>query len=74
MASCARRFASAERRLAIRAVIRKLNNAIQFCGSAMVNLPIGGRKNRLKASVEATEAIRASAKPHVLAIASTTSR
>jgi hypothetical protein len=33
------------------AVARKATSAIQFCGSAMVSVPNGGRKKKLKASV-----------------------
>ena len=55
-ASRARRLASADRRLATSAVVRKLNRATQFCGSAIVNLPTGGKKKKLKASVAAIEA------------------
>ena len=44
MASNVRRFVIADSRLAMRAVERKANRAIQFCGSAIVNAPTGGRK------------------------------
>ena len=47
-ASNARRLASADRRLAMSAVVRKLNRATQFCGSAMVNLPTGGKKEEIE--------------------------
>ncbi len=49
--SCRRAIASAARRLAwteswlpVMAVTRNASNATQFCGSAMVNVPTGGRK------------------------------
>ena len=68
------RSALAERRLVTSAVVRKLKSAIQFCGSAIVKVPMGGRKKKLKVSVAATDARDASMKPHVLAITSTSSR
>src|SRR5437588_744728 len=37
----------ADRWLAVTAVTRNTNRATQFCGSAIVNVPTGGRKNRL---------------------------
>ena len=52
----------ADSRLAMRAVARKLNSATQFCGSAMVNVPTGGKKKKLKVRVAAMEASVASAK------------
>jgi hypothetical protein len=63
-----------DRRLAISDVVRKLNSAIQFCGSAIVNLPTGGRKKKLNVSVAAIEASADSTKPHVLAINRTSTR
>jgi len=56
MASRALRLATAERRLAISDVARKLNKATQFCGSAIVNVLMGGRKKKLKVRVASTEA------------------
>ena len=73
-ASKARRLASADRRLAISAVVRKLNRATQFCGSAIVNFPTGGKKKKLKVSVAAIEAIEASKNPQRLAMINTKSR
>ena len=56
------------------AVVRKLNKATQFCGSAMVNRPTGGKKKKLKVSVAAIEATEASKNPQILAMISTSSR
>ena len=39
---------------AIIAVARKAPNANQFCGSAIVSVPTGGRKKKLNAGVETT--------------------
>jgi len=64
----------ADRRLAMSEVARKLNKATQFCGSAIVNLPIGGKKKKLKRRVARTEANAASRNPHALAMTSTSSR
>ena len=55
-------------------VARKLNSAIQFSGSAIVNLPTGGKKKKLKTRVARTEANAASGNPHRLAITNTRSR
>src|SRR6266404_6298647 len=73
-ASNARRLTSADRRLAISAVVRKLNRATQFCGSAIVNLPTGGKKKKLNVSVAAIDATAASMNPQKLAIINTRSR
>ena len=40
--------ATADRLLATRLTARKANSATQFCGSAMVKVPTGGRKTKLK--------------------------
>ena len=40
----------------------------QFCGSAMVSVPTGGRKKMLKHSVASTDAVVDSAIPHCVAI------
>ena len=74
IASRARRLAIVDRRLAMSEVARKLNKATQFCGSAIVNLPTGGKKKRLKRRVARTEAKAASRNPHALAMTSTTNR
>src|ERR1039458_7602519 len=50
-APSASRRARSARLLATSAVTRKANNATQFWGSAMVNVPTGGRKKKLKAAV-----------------------
>ncbi len=60
--------------LAISEVVRKLNSATQFCGSAIVKVPTGGRKKKLSASAAATDATAASKNPQLLARMSTTSR
>ena len=56
------------------AVVRKLNKATQFCGSAMVNLPTGGKKKKLNVSVAAIEAMEASKNPQKLAMINTKSK
>ena len=61
-------------RLAISEVARKLNNATQLCESAMVNVPTGGKKKKLKTRVASTEESAASRNPHVLAMSKTNSR
>jgi hypothetical protein len=65
---------SPDRRLAMSDVVRKLKRATQFCGSAIVNLPTGGRKKKLKVSVAAIEVTAASTNPQTLALISTRSR
>ena len=55
IASRARSCAAAERLLAMTATTRKANNAIQFCGSAIVNVPTGGRKKKLSVSIARSE-------------------
>jgi hypothetical protein len=74
MASNARALALADSRLAINDVARKLNRATQFCGSAMVKVPTGGKKKKLKTSVARIEDSAASTNPQVLAMIKTTSR
>src|SRR3984893_8561374 len=73
IASRARRFAFADSRLAISEVARKLNKATQFWGSAIVNVPTGGRKKKLKRRVERIEANEASSNPEILATSKTNS-
>ena len=45
------------------AVARNATNATQFCGSAIVNVPTGGRKKKLKQSTATTDAVVASTMP-----------
>ena len=73
-ASKARRLASVESRLATSDVVKKLNRATQFWGSAIVNLPTGGKKKKLKVSVAVIEASDASKKPQTVAMISTSSK
>jgi hypothetical protein len=73
-ASEARRFAIVDNRLAIRDVVRNVNKATQFWDSAILNVPTGGKKKKLKARVAAMERMKASIKPHVLATIRTSSR
>ena len=56
------------------AVTTKAEKATQFWGSAIVKVPMGGRKKKLKQSMLATEAASASTSPQRVAIASTASR
>src|SRR5258706_4587575 len=70
----ARRLASVESLLAISAVVRKLNRATQFCGSAIVNCPTGGKKKKLNVSVAAIDATDASRNPQTVAIINTSRR
>jgi hypothetical protein len=74
LASTAWRFSRSETWLATSAVTRNANSATQFCGSAMVNCPTGGKKKKLKHSMATTEATTASMSPHAVAIANTPSR
>ena len=55
IASRARSCAAADRLLAMTATTRNANSAIQFCGSAMVKVPTGGRKKKFSASIATTE-------------------
>src|SRR5580704_8786037 len=50
------------------AVARNAMKATQFCGSAMVNVPTGGRKKKLKQSTAAIEPAVASMMPQPVAI------
>src|SRR5579884_1620172 len=74
MASCARWRARMESWLAVIAVARKVKSATQFCGSAMVNAPIGGRKKKLKQHMASTAASTASVTPKYVAIRRIASR
>ena len=73
-ASSVRRLAFAESRLAISDVLRKLKRATQFWGSAMVSVPTGGRKKKLKAKVAEMEAAADSMNPQAVAIINTSIR
>ena len=52
----------------------KATSAIQFWGSAIVKVPIGGRKKKLRQSIAATEVITATRSREVAATSSTTNR
>ena len=67
-------MAFVDSRLAINEVTRNEKRATQFCGSVIVNVPTGGRKKKLKTSVEAIEESDASKNPHVLAMTSTNNK
>src|SRR6187200_1759020 len=54
LASRARACTAADRLLAITATTRNATSAIQFCASAIVSVPSGGRKKKLNASVAVT--------------------
>ena len=56
------------------ATTRKANNAIQFCGSAIVNVPIGGRKKKLSVSIARSETAIAVLSRASVAAPSTTRR
>ena len=73
-ASCVRARATADRLLATRLTARKANSATQFWGSAIVNVPTGGRKKKLRQSIAATEVATATHSRDVAATTSTTSR
>src|SRR5438876_11899539 len=74
VASRARALAFADSRLAIKDVARKLNKATQFWGSAMVKVPTGGRKKKLKTRVATIDDSAASRNPQVLAMIRTRSK
>src|SRR5262250_3125372 len=72
--SCLRRLASrvcrrarSESWLAITEVTKKASSATQFCVSAMVKVPTGGRKKKLKQSAAAMESGIAYRNPHAAA-------
>ena len=73
-ASLARARATADRLLATRLTARNANSATQFCGSAIVNVPTGGRKAKLKKSTAITEVATATHSRDVVATTSTISR
>ena len=66
--------ATADRLLATRLTTRKAPSATQLWGSAMVNVPTGGRKKKLSASIAATEVATATRSRDVAATSRTTSR
>jgi hypothetical protein len=79
--SCRRLFASkalaltlAESWLATTAVTKKADRATQFCGSAMVRVPTGGKKKKLKHSMLVIEAKIAWSRPQRVAIPRVASR
>ena len=57
IASRVRSRATAERLLATRLTARNANSATQFCGSTIVNVPIGGRKKKLSAKTETIDVV-----------------
>ena len=73
-ASSVRARATAERLLATRLTARNANSATQFCGSAIVNVPTGGRKKKLKASTATIDIATATRKVETAATTRTTSR
>ena len=66
--------ATADRLLATRLTARKANSATQFCGSAIVNVPTGGRKEEVEAEHRATEVATATHSRDVAATTRTTIR
>ena len=66
-ASCVRARATADRLLATRLTARNANSATQFCGSAIVKVPTGGRKKKLKQSIATTEVTTATHRRDVAA-------
>ena len=58
-ASRVRARATADRLLATRLTTSSANSAVQFCGSAIVRVPTGGRKKKLKASTAANDVVTA---------------
>ena len=73
-ASCVRARATADRLLATRLTARKANSAIQFCGSAIEKVPMGGRKKKLKTSAAASDVVAATQRRAVAATSNTTIR
>src|SRR6202795_471393 len=57
-----------EKRLAVTEVARNANSATQFCGSAMLKVPTGGKKKKLKHNTAKTEAVIDSTSPHLAAM------
>ena len=73
-ASSVRVRATADRLLATRLTARNVNNAIQFCGSTIVNVPTGGRKKKLMKRTDAIDVATATRSRDVAATTSTTIR
>ena len=72
-ASSARCRARAESSPVVTAVIRNTASAIQLSGSAIVNVPTGGRKKKLKQNTPAIDARTAGREPNLVATKSITS-
>ena len=68
LASLASSLARLESLLDKIAVTRKALKETQFCGSAIVNFPMGGKKKKLIASVERIDVKTAFESPHLPAI------
>ena len=73
-ASSVRARATADRLLATRLTARKAKSATQFCGSAIVKVPTGGRKKKFRHSMATTDVTTAIARRDVAATTSTTIR
>ena len=73
-ASDVRARATADRLLATRLTARNATSATQFCGSAMVSVPTGGRKKKLNATMATREVVTATHRRDVAATTSTTSK
>jgi len=73
-ASSWRARATAERLLATRLTARNANSTTQFCGSAMVKVPTGGKKKKLRHSIAATDVPTATRSREVVATSRTTIR
>src|SRR5262249_21581824 len=73
-ASSARALAEDDRWLATRLTARKTNNANQFCGSAITNVPTGGKKKKFKHSIAKNDVATAVHRRVVVATIKTTSR
>src|SRR5262245_37137685 len=72
-ASRVRSRAASESLLAITATIRNAKSATQFSGSAMVNVPTGGRKKKLRTSIATIDTTIATPRRLSVAAPSTTS-
>src|SRR3954466_9142418 len=73
-ASRSRARTRAERLLATTLTARNANNATQFCGSAIVNVPTGGRKKKLKHNIAKSDVVIATHRCDVAATSRTTMR
>src|SRR5262245_11433975 len=67
-------FAAVDSRLAISETARKANSATQLFGSAIVNVPTGGKKKKLNVRDAAPDGMSASGNPQKRAMTSTQSR